>query len=115
MLCKQESHTSARRLGVMPNWVQAELGQRSWFIIDPEKMALSEVIYLLSHASEVLLGSGAIQYAHKLFINDSAKIHLLFDKPNYRSNPHKHETRVNIPEHRWNEDAQWQRLLASLP
>ncbi|MFN9643723.1 MAG: hypothetical protein ACK6BG_01065 [Cyanobacteriota bacterium] len=115
VLCKQESHTSARRLGMMPTWVQAELSQRSWFIIDPEKMALFEVIYLLSHASEVLLGSGAIQYAHKLFIGDSARIHLLFDNPNYRANPHQQENRVNIPEHRWNEDPQWQRLLASLP
>jgi hypothetical protein len=114
VLCKRSSHAAVRRQGIMPAWVEQSLHQNGWFILDPEQADIFEMIYLLQNASTLLLGSGAIQYTHKIFVSRQATIHLLFDNPNYPAYSGHEEIRHRIPELDWDNDTHWRRLLEKL-
>jgi len=79
VLAKTEYHKAARKSGIVPNFVLDNLKKHGgWYVINPEELSLMEVIYLLSHATEVIMGSGSIQYTHRYFINREAQIYTLF-------------------------------------
>jgi hypothetical protein len=114
VLCKRAGHSAVRKQGIMPLWVEEKLRLDHWCIIDPERLSLFEIIFLLQHAKSVLMGSGSIQYAHKMFVNREANIYLLFDGPNYPAYSGQKQTSVGIPEHDWNNDSCWDHLLDHL-
>lgn len=96
ILSKLERHNAFRKEGIMPDKVVDKFVSSGWQVIDPEKHTFFEVVYLLSNAKKVLLGSGAIQYAHKYFINENALIYIIFGgKHNYpQYNKHNNPPRM---------------------
>jgi hypothetical protein len=100
ILSKLEVHSAFRKEGILPSNISDKLQKNNWYVIDPEKINFLEVVYLLSQSKKVLLGSGAIQYAHKYFISSDSDIFLLFDGnhnyPQYRHQ--KIEKRLMIPQ-----------------
>lgn len=78
VLSKLEVHTAFRKEGILPSSISDKLQKNNWYVINPEKINFLEVVYLLSQSKKVLLGSGAIQYAHKYFISSDADIFVLF-------------------------------------
>ena len=73
-----------------------------------------DIVYLLHNGKQLLFGSGAIQYAHKIFASRQARIHLLFDQPNYPAYYGHEEILHGIPEHLWAHDEHWHALLNKL-
>lgn len=79
ILAKTAAHKAARKEGIVPDFVLESLSKRGkWYVINPESLSLMEIIFLLSHATEVIMGSGGIQYTHKYFVNRDAQIYTLF-------------------------------------
>lgn len=99
ILSKLEVHAAFRKEGILPSNILDKLQKNNWYVIDPEKINFLEVVYLLSQSKKVLLGSGAIQYAHKYFISSDADIFLLFNGHNYPPYSHqKIEKTLMIPQ-----------------
>jgi hypothetical protein len=80
ILVKRESHSAARRSGIMPEWVIEAISDiwPGWYILDPEVMPIFEIGMILGGAERLILGNGAIAYAHLGFINPSAYVYSLF-------------------------------------
>lgn len=99
ILSKLETHTAFRKEGIIPTDILNRLQENKWYVIDPEKINFLEVVYLLSQSKKVLLGTGAIQYAHKYFIHPDADIFIIFFGQNYpQYSHHKKEKMLLIPE-----------------
>lgn len=114
VLCKRESHTFVRNWGILPCKIEKKIEENNWLLIDPENYSLFEIIYLLQNSKILFLGSGAIQYAHKMFISKDCQIFLLFNGHNYHMDFDLKEECINIPESDSLNLVHWEKFLEKL-
>ncbi len=82
VLIKQRKHTSIRAEDAFyGNDFMQKAEQAGWFVVDPESLDMRYIVYLLLHASRILVSFGAIMWTHMSFFNPEAKVkYLQIDK-----------------------------------
>ena len=114
-ICKREQNRFERPAGIMPLWVENRLKDIGFFIIDPEQLTLLEIIYIISKSAKYLLmGSGAVQYAHKVFVSPDVRVRLLFDHENCPPRHPGQDLHTGIPELEWTSHDHWNAALAKI-
>jgi len=108
VLCKSISHKSFRPSGILPPEISDMLTKNNWYIINPEILGIFDIIYLLQNSTHIVLGTGAIQYAHKLFIPKNTFLYQLFLSPhNYQRDIKNYQVNLDIPESSWSDLKHW--------
>jgi hypothetical protein len=89
ILVKLEKHTAARRSGVVPDWVISKILElwRGWVVLNPEELHFFKIAEILSQCERVVIGNGAIAYAHVGLINSAATIYVPFRDHRYTISP----------------------------
>jgi hypothetical protein len=80
-LFKLEHHPAARGWEVMRDAAVDALRQRGWYVPDVLSTPILELIRVLQRCRVCLIGTGAVNYAHRCFINANASVVLWCDGP----------------------------------
>ena len=89
ILVKLEKHTAVRRSGVMPDWVISKILELwpGWVVLNPEELHFFKIAEILSQCERVIIGNGAIAFAHVGLINAAATIYVPFRDHRYTISP----------------------------
>ena len=116
ILAKLETHTFARKSGIIPNFFIDKLSEiwPGWVVIDPEKLHLFEIAKILGQCQRVILGNGAVGYAHSALIRSEATVYVPFSDHMYLPFGLERCVLLDIPGDKCFEAEAWHELLERL-
>lgn len=79
VLCKLAHHNYMVKKGILHPEAVKIFQSKGWYVIDVEEEAFTDIVWYLANCNQCLIGSGAVNYAHRRFVSKEAKLGFLFN------------------------------------